>query len=84
MITVVRGSNDGDAGASSSGHSDISYRSRPVLTTKTGGKTKFNVHKAMKSLAASGKPGKMTAAGAKVVRPEQVIPMDADDEFKDF
>ncbi|MCK9362549.1 MAG: methyl-accepting chemotaxis protein [Syntrophales bacterium] len=74
IMTIVLGSNAG--GASVSGNITPSRRPKAALTAKTGGKAK--------SLPVSRKSGKMIASGAKIVRPEQVIPMDGDDEFKDF
>jgi methyl-accepting chemotaxis protein len=78
MITVVQGSNAAGLSASSAGRVETSRRPRVAAapSAKTGGKV-------VKLLAPSKKSGKMPAPGAKVVRPEQVIPMD-DDDFKDF
>ena len=77
MITVVQGSGAAGLSDSSVGHSETAPRQPSALTSRTGGKS-------VKSLPVSRKPGKMTASGAKVVHPEQVIPMGDDDEFKDF
>ncbi len=76
MITVVQGSSAAGSSVSAASMETARHR-RPALSEGTGGK-------APKSLSLSRKPGKMTAHGAKVVRPEQVIPMDDGDEFKDF
>jgi hypothetical protein len=67
---------------------DISARSgysgkpsSPGLRALSGSKS------TAKSLALTGKPGRIVKTGAKIVNPEQVIPMDDDafdDAFKDF
>jgi methyl-accepting chemotaxis protein len=76
MIPVVQGSSAAGNSVSAASMETARHR-RPALSAGTGGR-------ATKSLALSRKPGKMTALGANVIRPEQVIPMDDGDEIKDF
>ncbi|MCK9362393.1 MAG: methyl-accepting chemotaxis protein [Syntrophales bacterium] len=75
MITVVRGSNAEDGGASS-GHIDTARRPTHSPTIAKG--------KGMKSLVAKPNPRAKAASGGRIVTPEQVIPLDDHDEFKDF
>ncbi|MHB8828793.1 MAG: methyl-accepting chemotaxis protein [Syntrophales bacterium] len=72
MITFIRGNNAVDAGASAD-HVESLRRPKPVLTNK----------KAVKQIVA-GKSGKIAVPGPRIVNPEQVIPMDDHDEFRDF
>jgi methyl-accepting chemotaxis protein len=71
LITVVQGSN---AARVSSAQTETAPRRRPVLQARTP---------LAKMPALPGKSGKPVKTGAKIVDPEQVIPMD-DDAFKDF
>lgn len=76
ITAVVRGGGDG-AQTASAGHAEMSRHRKPVFTPGSPGKM-------TKSIAVSRKPGKIASSGAKIVNPEQVIPMDDHDEFKDF
>ncbi|MCK9362394.1 MAG: methyl-accepting chemotaxis protein [Syntrophales bacterium] len=76
MITVVRG-NNATGFSAPSGHRPLTRQQRPALNSPTNGH-------AAKSLPARRKKGKITASGARIVRPEQIIPMDDRDEFHDF
>ena len=73
MITAVQGSNAAGSVSLSGmgGGMGTAHSRRPSRAGK-------------KSHALSGKSGATAAPGARVVRPEQVIPMDDDDTFKDF
>ena len=73
MVTVVQGSNAISAGASSA-HIGMVQRRQPGFQAKAS---------PAKALVHTGKPGKPARSGARIVNPEQVIPMN-DDEFKDF
>jgi len=73
MITVVQGSSAVGSVASSA-HTETARRRRPALQAKTS---------PAKALVLSGKSGKPARSGARIVNPEQVIPM-GDDAFKDF
>ncbi|MHB8091016.1 MAG: methyl-accepting chemotaxis protein [Syntrophales bacterium] len=72
MITVIQG-NDAKGVSASTGHIETLHRRRTALTNK----------RAVKSIV-SRKTGEISASGARIVNPEQVIPMGDHDEFKDF
>jgi methyl-accepting chemotaxis protein len=76
MITVVRGSSAGNR-SSAAQRMEMGHSEKPALPARTNLKPST-------SLIAPGKRQKRTAAGPKVVRPNEVIPMDDRDEFKDF
>ena len=76
MITVVRG-NKAEGSASAGRNIEISRRQKPLPASRTNGH-------AEKSLAPPREHRKITASGVRIVRPEQVIPMDGHDEFQDF
>jgi methyl-accepting chemotaxis protein len=72
LLAVIGGSNA--ARSVSTAPMETARPRRPVLQAKTS---------PVKALGLSGKSGKPAKSGAKIIKPEQVIPMD-DDEFKDF
>ncbi len=76
MITVVRG-NKAEGSASAGRNIEISHRQKPLPASRTSGH-------AEKSLAPPREHRKITPSGVRIVRPEQVIPMDDHDEFQDF
>ncbi len=76
MTAVVRGGGDGGHTASS-GYAERTRCQKPVFTPGSTGKI-------TKSIAVFRKRGEMAPSGAKIVNPEQVIPMNDHDEFKNF
>jgi methyl-accepting chemotaxis protein len=76
ITAVVRGGGDG-AQTASAGYAERSRHRKPVFTPGPTGKS-------TKSIAVSRKRGEMASSGAKIVNPEQVIPMNDHDGFKDF